>query len=59
MRNNVEGYLVRKWFEFFEESEFNEMGVGANGDPIAKFVVGVVITNPYAGRFSEDLSSLF
>ena len=34
------------------------MGVGANGDPIAKFVVGVVIKNPYAGRFSEDLSLL-
>ena len=35
MDTNVEGYLVRKWFEFFEESESNEMGVGANGDPIA------------------------
>ena len=58
MNTNVEGYLVRKWFEFFEESESNEMGVGANGDPIAKFVVGVVIKNPYAGRFSQDLSLL-
>ena len=58
MNTNVEGYLVRKWFEFFEESESNEMGVEANGDPIAKFVVGVVIKNPYAGRFSQDLSLL-
>ena len=53
MNTNVEGYLVRKWFEFFEESGSNEMGVGADGDPIAKFVVGVVIQNPYAGKFSR------
>lgn len=56
MNTNVEGYLVRKGFEFFEVSESNEMGVGANGDHIAKFVVGVVIKNPYAGGFSQDLS---
>ena len=55
---NVEGYKVRKWFEFFEESASNEMGVEADGEPIAKFVVGVVIQNYYAGKFSQDLSLL-
>ena len=58
MKTNVEGYFVRKWFEFFEESKSNEMGVEANGEPIAKYVIGVVIQNPYAGRFSQDLSLL-
>ena len=58
MNTNVEGYKVRKWFEFFEESISNELGVEANGEPIAKFVVGAVIQNPYASKFSQDLSLL-
>jgi len=58
MNANVDGYKVRKWFEFFEESILNEMGVEANGELIAKFVVGVVIQNPYANKFSQDLSLL-
>ena len=58
MNTNVEGYKVRKWFEFFEESVSNEVGVEADGEPIAKFVVGVVIQNPYASKFSKDLSLL-
>ena len=58
MNINVEGYKVRKWFEFFEESVSNEMGVETDGEPIAKFVVGVVIQNPYANKFSQDLSLL-
>ena len=58
MNTNVEGYKVRKWFEFFEETASNETGVKANGEPIAKFVVGVVIQNPYASKFSKDLSLL-
>ena len=58
MNTNVEGYKVRKWFEFFEESASNEVGVEADGEPIAKFVVGVVIQNPYASKFSKDLSLL-
>ena len=58
MNTNVEGFKVRKWFEFFEESVSNETGVEADGEPIAKFVVGVVIQNPYANKFSQDLSLL-
>ena len=58
MNTNVEGYKVRKWFEFYEESASNEMGVEADGEPMVKFVVGVVIQNPYANKFSQDLSLL-
>ena len=58
MHTNVEGYEVRKWFEFFEEAASNETGIEANGKPIAKFVVGAVIKNPYASKFSQDLSLL-
>ncbi len=55
---NVEGYTIRKWYEFFEEACSSELGISADGLPVAKFGVGVVIQNPYAGRFSKDLSSL-
>ena len=58
MDRNVEGYIVRKWFEFYEETVCNENGVDADGKPISKFVVGAVIRNPYTGIFSEDLSLL-
>ena len=54
----IEGYTVRKWYEFFEEAGSNEVGINADGLPVAKFGVGVVIQNPYAGIFSEDLSLL-
>ena len=58
MNTNVEGYKVRKWFEFFEETATNEMRIDADGEPMAKFVVGAVIQNPYANKFSQDLSLL-
>ena len=54
----VEGYTIRKWYEFFEEACSNETGINYDGVPIAKFGVGVVIQNPYAGSFSKDLSLL-
>ena len=58
MKTVVNGYNIRKWFEFFEETATNEMGVITEGAPLAKFVVGVVIKNPYANKFAEDLSLL-
>ncbi len=58
MELNVDGYIIRKWLEFFEEAGSNESGQDTDGAPIAKFGVGAVIQNPYAGRFSEDLSLL-
>ena len=54
MSTNVEGYLVRNGLSFLKNSSSMD-GVGANGDPLL-FVVGVVIKNPYAGKFSQDLS---
>ncbi len=58
MQLSVKGYKIRKWYEFFEEAGSNEVYVDADGAPIAKFGVGAVILNPYAGRFAEDLSLL-
>ena len=58
MKTGVSGYKIRKWFEFFEETVTNEMGEITDGAPLAKFAVGVVIKNPYANKFSEDLSLL-
>ena len=58
MKTSVSGYKIRKWFEFFEETVTNEMGEITDGAPLAKFIVGVVIKNPYANKFSEDLSLL-
>ena len=58
MKMIVNGYHIRKWVEFFEESLSDEMGKAPDGLPLAKFVVGAVIKNPYANNFSEDLSFL-
>ena len=49
---------VRKWFEVVEESLANESGVPADGEPLKKIVIAVVVGNPYAGVFSHDLSML-
>ena len=58
MKLSVNGYNIRKWFDFFEEGLTNETGVESDGNPIAKFAVGAVIKNPYANKFSKDLSLL-
>ena len=58
MKENIEGYKIRKWYEFFEETLTNETGIVAEGDPIRKYVVGVVLKNPYAKNFSQDLKLL-
>ena len=55
---NIKGYTIRKWYEFFEEACSNDLGISADGPPVAKFGVGAVIQNPYAGKFSKDLSLL-
>ena len=55
---NVEGYNIRNLYVFFEEAFSSELGISADGPLVAKFGVGAVIQNPYAGRFSKDLSSL-
>jgi hypothetical protein len=55
---NFSSYHIRKWYSFIEETHANESGQLADGEPLFKFVVAAAIHNPYAGRFSEDLSSL-
>jgi hypothetical protein len=55
---NLHGYHVRKWFSFVEETLANETGRPADGAPVRKLVVGAVVQNPYAGRFSRSLDRL-
>jgi hypothetical protein len=51
-------YKVRSWLSFSEETLTNETGKAADGAPVRKFAVVCVLENPYAGKFSEDLSLL-
>lgn len=55
---NFSTYHIRKWYSFCEETQANETGQLADGEPLFKYVVAAAIHNPYAGRFSEDLSAL-
>jgi len=56
--SNFANYHIRKWYSFSEETLANESGQLADGEPLFKYVVAAAIHNPYAGRFSEDLSAL-
>ena len=58
MKDNIKGYNIRKWYEFFDETLTNETGIAAEGEPIRKYLVGVVLKNPYAKKFSSDLKLL-
>ena len=58
METEINGYKIRKWCEFFEETLTNETGKNADLVPLRKFAVGVIIINPYAGKFSDDLKLL-
>ncbi|MFZ9233059.1 MAG: amino acid synthesis family protein [Hylemonella sp.] len=51
-------YHIRSWSTFSEEILANETGEAADGAPVRKFAVVCVLENPYAGRFSRDLSLL-
>jgi hypothetical protein len=51
-------YDIRAWLAFSEEILANETGQPADGEPVRKFAVACVLANPYAGRFSQDLSLL-
>ena len=51
-------YKIRGWLTFSEEILANETGQAADGEPVRKFAVVCVLENPYAGRFSQDLSLL-
>lgn len=54
---NFGPYHVRKWFTFIEDTQANESGQ-PDGDPVRKIVIAAAVHNPYAGRFSEDLSDI-
>jgi hypothetical protein len=51
-------YQIRKWYAFIEETLANESGQAADGNVLRKAAVAAVLQNPYAGRFSRDLSLL-
>jgi len=51
-------YKIRAWLSFSEDILANETGQRADGAPVRKLAVVCVLENPYAGRFSEDLSLL-
>lgn len=55
---NFGPYHVRKWFTHVEEVLANETGQAADGPALRRIVIAAAIHNPYAGRFSEDLSDI-
>jgi hypothetical protein len=57
-QNNFGPYHVRKWFTHVEDVLANETGQPADGQPVRRVVIAAAIHNPYAGRFSEDLSDI-
>jgi hypothetical protein len=55
---NFGPYHVRKWFTHIEDVLANETGQLADGSPTRRIVIAAAIHNPYAGRFSHDLSEI-
>lgn len=55
---NFGPYHVRKWFGYVEDVLANESGELADGAPTRRIVIAAAIHNPYAGRFSHDLSDI-
>jgi Amino acid synthesis len=55
---NFGPYHVRKWCTQVEDVLANETGRPADGQPVRRIVIAAAIHNPYAGRFSEDLSDI-
>jgi hypothetical protein len=56
--HDLAGLTIRKWFTFSEESLANESGQPADGEVLCKLALAACVRNPYAGRFSEDLSAI-
>lgn len=55
---NFGPYHVRKWFTCVEDVLANESGRLAGGPAVRRIVIAAAVHNPYAGRFSEDLSDI-
>lgn len=51
-------YQIRSWLSFSEEILANETARAADGEPVRKLAVVCLVQNPYAGRYSDDLSLL-
>ena len=49
-------YKVREWFGFVQE--ISHEGGPVQDEPLVKAAAGVIIANPFAGRYVEDLSAL-
>jgi hypothetical protein len=52
----IEGYAIRKYVSHVEEIVHE--GGQPPGDALVKAAVGVVIANPFAGRYADDLAAL-
>ena len=55
---NLGPYHVRKWYTHVEEVLANETGELADGAAVRRIVIAAAVHNPYAGRFSADLSAI-
>jgi hypothetical protein len=58
LETNFGPYHVRKWFTQVEIALANESGRLTDGAAVHKIVVAAAIHNPYAQRFSADLSEI-
>jgi hypothetical protein len=52
----ADAYEVRAWYSFVQE--IHRDGKPADGEPLLKAASAVVIRNPFAGQYVEDLSRL-
>jgi hypothetical protein len=55
---SVGAYQIRRWYTLVEETLRGESGGSDAGGPLWRVVVAAAIKNPYAGRYSEDLSAI-
>lgn len=56
--HNFGAYHIRKWYLHDEEAVANETGQLPDGASLRKFVIAAAIHNPYAHRYSADLSEV-
>ncbi|MGX1309555.1 hypothetical protein AB7M35_004327 [Amorphus suaedae] len=57
-RNKIADYQIRRWYGQEQEILTNEIYRSDDGAPLRKILIAAAIRNPYAGRFSEDLSEI-
>lgn len=57
-RDNTADYQIRRWYGQEQEVLTNEIYESDEGAPLRKILIAAAIRNPYAGRFSRDLSEI-